>query len=352
MKRSILCLSLFLVALLTACQITVTVTTVTITEPASPVEVLPGATVVFKASVDIGSPSAILWSDGSAGGSFNPSSGAETTYTAPSAVGEYTITATVGTSKDTQKVTVNDPLPVNATLTIAGDGISDTALNKDVALPAGASRVYEIKIPAATKEALIVELNQDLALTVYDSAKALFASSASKSFFAAGDAGLTTSLASQARAVDIVVNKACKGSCVFQDAAGVTTVFAKVENKGTEMVSFDLFAYSEDYSDAGEPANNAQAAAIGFATTASGSIESIADLDFYTATTAGTVRLTSVTSVVNLRAQVITGGNLVATLEVNGTAPVSPGTIIKVFSENSRAAAPSASSYTLSITAP
>lgn len=349
MKRLGLVLG-FLLTVLVACTATLVITTVTITEPTGPVSLNVGQSQTFKATVSSSSGSIISWSDDAAGGSFTPTSGPEVVYTAPAVAGSYTVTASInaGASKDSRLVTVLDPLPVDETFALVGNGDPNTPLRAAVTLAAGTSRVYRINTPALSAQALIVELSQPLALSVFnaDPQRSLFASSASAEFFAKGDKGLSSALNAQG----ISINTFCRGSCVYQNAASVATVFAKVENKSASPVSFDLFAYSEAYSDTGEPANNTVVTAPELKDADSGALEVLDDVDYYRVGKAGTLRFVSSNEVVSPRAQILSANNdLIATLEPNQIQVVSVGMVVKVFASTERAAAASVSRYILTI---
>ncbi|MCA9838648.1 MAG: PKD domain-containing protein [Trueperaceae bacterium] len=323
-----------------------------ITEPTGPVSLSVGEKQAFKASASNADSVDISWSDGSAGGSFSPATGAEVTYTPPLAAGVYTVTASVssanGTASASEQVTVLDPLPADETLTITGDGDPNSPIKTEVTLAGGASRVFQIDVPSGSKEALVVELNQPLQLGLYknDGFKSLFATSSSADFFAAGESGLSKSLESQS--ISILVT--CRGSCVYQSAVGVTRAFAKVTNQNASQVTFNLFAYVDDFGDKDEPENDAAANAFAIDSSNSGALETINDVDFYRVTTAGLLKLTAAQTVVSPRAQILdASNNLIATLEPEGTQAVEVGMIVKVFSGNSRAAASSVSQYFLTV---
>ncbi len=327
---------------------------VSITLPVSAVSLKVGETQRFTADAT-NAEGDISWSDAGAGGSFNPATGSDVVYTPPLAAGTYTVTAKVSNSNneatDQEQVTVIDPLPADETLGITaneGNGDPNTPLKAAITLAGNTSRVFQIDIPNATKAALVVELDQPLNLSLYsnDGFKTLFASSSSANFFAPGEAGLASKLASQG----IGISVACRGSCVYQSATGVTRVFAKVSNQNASQVTFNLFAYVDDFGDTAEPANDAAATASDLGAGNAGALETLNDVDFYKVTQAGTLRFIATTTVVSPRAQILdASNNLLATLETGQIADVTVGTIVKVFSSNARAAASSVSRYSLTI---
>ncbi len=346
MKRINTLFTIALLSLLVSCQVTVSVTTVNITEPTGPVTVNSGGTVVFKAEASSGANSSIAWSDAGAGGSFNPTTGPEVTYTAPLAAGTYSVSAVLGAVRDTETVTVLDPLPADETVSISGEGSADTAITSTT-LASGASRVFQIDVPNATAQALIIELDKALELSVFDATKTLYASSVSQDSFARGAAALsTTALETSA----ISTNVFCRGSCVYQDAAGKTRVFAKVENKGTSTVNVSLFAYAENYRDLGEPNNNSISTATGLSTADAGALESLGDVDFYVVTgSGGLFSFVAANNEVSPQAQIFNGEVLFATITSGQTQEVSPGNVIKIFSSTDLAAASDVSRYSLQI---
>ena len=357
--RRIFAVSGLVFLILTACVGTVTVAPlpkvakVDITFPVAAVSLDVGETQRFTASSE-NADGEISWSDAEAGGSFEPATGPEVVYTPPLAAGTYTVTAKVSNSNnedtDAEQLTVIDPLPADETLIVEGDGSfeADMPLKSEVTLAGGASRIFQIDIPNGTKDALIIELNQPLQLSLYnnDGYKTLFASSSSADFFAPGSSGLSSSLDSQGISFSIT----CRGSCVYQLAEGVSRVFAQVTNPNASQVSFNLWAYVDSFGDTGERANESSATAPELVDADSGALETINDVDFYKVAADGTLRFTSTTTVVSPRAQVLdASNNLLTTLEPGQITEVVVGNVVKVFSANSRAAASSVSRYSLAI---
>lgn len=331
--------------LLVACQ---PAPTLDITEPGDNVELRPKSSILFKASVTNGEANDIAWSDGDAGGSFEPSSGPETTYSVPDTEGAYTITASLRGAQDSQTVTVLAPLNINVELSVSGDGSSSEGLSGNITLTSGSSRVFQINVPAVSKEALIISLSQPLDMFVYNAEQALVASSSSADFFAVGSLGITKKLNTQG----ITVNSFCAGSCVYQSAKDLTKLFVEVRNTFESPVSFTIFAYAEDYNDTGEPTNDSLETAIPLSTSESGALEFLKDADYYKLSKAGTLSLVSSKSVVATRAELLSAtGELIKTLKPGEKESVTAETIVKVFSSNNRAASPSVSAYTLLLSA-
>ncbi len=94
--------------------------------------------------------------------------------------------------------------------------------------------------------------SNNLILTVYNSSKNAVRESDSANFFGIIGSGLTSSnLESQAIGVDLV----CRGPCVITDI-GTGVLYVKIETKGATSAIYDFYAYSDDYQDSTDPANN------------------------------------------------------------------------------------------------
>ena len=144
----------------------------------------------------------------------------------------------------------------------------------------------------------------------------------------------------------------CRGACVIQDAAA-STFYAKVKNTSDDDVSFDLYAFVQDYSDGTEPDNNQRAdIAPSFADLESGAIESLGDEDFFRVTTDGQLLFTIRPDVViDLKAEIVDAlGETIADAPAGRTVQVQAGDYIKIYvPSGDEAAAASASGYDLEI---
>ena len=206
---------------------------------------------------------------------------------------------------------------------------------------------YRVNVSGTgSSDLLYVELDRDLDLSVYRSSGTAFASSISADSFASGLSGLgvqsaTSDLGPQA----IGVNVACRGSCVIARAT-TDSIFVRVTNPGSSRRNFSLFVYGDAYADTNEPANDTIGGAALVTSSEGGAIETIGDVDYFRMGASGTVRFTTGTGVLGIRAYVTATGQ---TLTDGQSYSALSGDIVRVEVPGaSRAAASAVSNYSLS----
>ena len=356
--RRILLPTLLLGLTLTACTQTVSPHRVTVTPEA--VTVRPGERVTLTAETNFTTNSEILWRLG-AEDERNPNdptvlstrTGPTTTYTAPQEDGTYTVTAeTIDevSLPGAAKITVDSFL--GAERYPATDDKDAVVLSG--ALAPGASQVLAIDLSAelaATGEALVIELGQNLRLAVHDENRLPYASSTSPAFFAAGLDAFSALGPSELGAQGIGVARACRGACVIREAAPGTS-YVRVSNPANTAQAFTLYAYVGGFDDGGEDANDARDTAVALEGSDQGAIETIGDQDYYRVSQAGALGFAS-GSALELRAEVSQAdGALLATLRPGESyARAFPGDVVRVYEDgDDRAGAASASRYALELT--
>lgn len=277
--------------------------------------------------------------------------GAEVIYQAPNRDGFYTLTAS------TEDGDVSDAIVI----TVVGKELSPAAdANTRVdfkAMGARESRLLLIKVSEADTlngEALYFELNQAIDLELMGASEAAaerptLASSSSSAFFATGKEGLQSS---RAVVQAITPQVTCRGACIIQDAAK-SEYLLRITNPGTEVVTFELYVFIEDYQDPGEPQNNITASASVIEEETSGAIERLGDVDYFVSNTTGTLQFNS-SSALLLRAAVLDIDDSATVLETlqPGESFELPddGAYVRVYVEgNNRAAASAQSRYTLEV---
>lgn len=345
---------------LAACTISVTPNRVEVTPSAATVE--PGASVDLRASVNFDTDSEILWRLGpedtrSPNEVLSDRTGPTTTYTAPDEDGTYTVIAETvdeASLRGEAKITVDSFL---------GAERLDATTDRDATvftsnLAPGEEQVLGINVSSATVsagDALIIELDASLDLSVYDEDRSPYASSSSPDYFAAGlEAVSSSALDSQG----IGVARACRGSCVIRDAEAGTN-FVRITNSGGSSVTYTLYAYVADYDDTGEPANDDEATAVDLNDFDQGAIETLGDEDYYRLAGSGQVSFSAPSAsaeIANgLRAQILDeGGKELAILEPGQVSDdrlaLRSGDIIRVYVEGGeRAGAAAVSRYVLEL---
>lgn len=342
---------------LTACTVSGSVSVKRIEISASETTVAPGAEVTLNAELNFETDSRVLWSTGGRDtrpddvAFSNSGVGRTVTYTAPASSGTYTVTA-----ETSDELSLSDTIDITVDAFLGARRV-DASTDSDVtaatgALAPGEERLLVVQVSSAladANEALYLELDSSLDLTVLNEDRAVYATSSSADFFAAGTAGLdSTGLDTEA----IGINKICRGSCVIRDAdAG--SYYLRIENSGGESVNYTLYAYVTDYSDSNEPNNDTAAGAVTLTDLDQGAIESLGDEDYYEVGVSGRLCLLG-SSWSNTRVnvtgddglnEVIAPGESVGRLQV--------GDLIRVYEEgDDRAAAVGVSRYTLEMNCP
>lgn len=206
---------------------------------------------------------------------------------------------------------------------------------------------YETNLPL-----LYVELGhgsaQNLALEVYTAGYNRLASSSSPTFFASGTGGLATADLEPTQVVEEDI--ACRGSCVIIERGDHTVLLARITNRGSATVDVDLFAYGDDYQDAGEPNNDSLAGATVYpvGTSAAGAIETLGDRDFWAVQGNGWVEFVAVNAALDLTLELYTAdGTLLGIHENLDTFQVVTGNYLVVSARGSRAAPSADSTYSL-----
>ena len=221
--------------------------------------------------------------------------------------------------------------------------------------------VYAIFVPSAVVnqrpllylEVEVLNLLAEVEITAHDLLGRAYAQSDSPDHFSApvvsgralsadGDAPMAVQ--------SIVPTILCRGPCILQPAE-VTTVYLKIRNTGFDSTNYNLYAFTEAYSDTNEPINNTLGGAVEFGGSIQGALETLDDVDFYlTARPVRSIRIAGPTGPVTVLP------TAVLTDYVTGASrgEVAPGTTItfeppvrvqmRVSSDNDRAG-PSASSF-------
>ena len=340
---------------LTSCTITATPNRVEVT--AEKTTVKPGETITLTAKPNFETASDILWRVGSkdkrtADEVFNGDRiGTTVEYTAPQTDGVYRVTAeTADEFSFSGSIDIMVDAFLGAERLTAGTDRDTTILSGS--LPANSFKLLIIDVPsevADVGEALYIELDQSLELSVFDSDRGLYASSSSAAFFATGDEGLnSTGLAT----LDLpFVIGGCRGSCVIQDATA-TSHFVKIENTTNVNVTYSLYAFVENYQEAGENENDSVSGAIslGSGVSEAGAIESLGDIDYYEAASSGTLTLLD-TSWSEVRVDITGSDGTAETLQPGESfGRLRTDDLIKVYEvSGDRAAAAKESKYTILI---
>ena len=234
----------------------------------------------------------------------------------------------------------------------------------------------QVNIPSGLSGDLVYFelLGTNLRLTLFNNAKQVSRESNSASFFGNPGFGLSSSSLNNEA---ITVNKICRGPCVIAEKiASSVTVFLKVEAKipGTST-SYDLYSYSDAYQDNEEPGNNDCGALSNSAIIPipidkefEGALEAVEDIDCYESKgniTSIALQLPSSTTI-NVKAEIFTlSGNphpnastntlrVTAGNTIKQILTISPAqaVIVKVTTDNSRAAPAGNSKYKLSFETP
>ncbi len=222
-------------------------------------------------------------------------------------------------------------------------------------MASGATWLYEITVPSDVRndfEVVYLELNQNLNIRVRDAGRKLLYSSSSAEFFGRGGAGIAsanTDLDAQA----INATTACRGSCVIFEPGSQGTYFLEVTNNTSSSVTYDLFAFGDDFADEFEPENNVRATAptlaVGPSLDESGALETVGDVDYWFVNGNAAVAFDAAANQLGIRADVVdNGGNRLSSHAPGSTINVRTGQYLRVFSNSDRAAASAASVYYLS----
>ncbi len=216
---------------------------------------------------------------------------------------------------------------------------------------AGSSVLFDVDFSGALGDDVVyLEVDETIGsgidLFVYDANGNLLAESSSPDSFATAAVGPQ----------GISVNVICRGPCVIRES-GESTLFARLVNRNSSQnVSFDFFAFGDDFQDTGEPGNDSQLNLVAFFNSAEGAIETIGDVDFYRTASGGTITFdknAGGNDDIDLQAEVIDGidGVTVVAILQPGESYNSllPDDFIRVTATNDTAGPAGASGYTLTV---
>lgn len=232
----------------------------------------------------------------------------------------------------------------------------DLVISGEYNLRPGRSVTVQVNVRTAL-DLVVIELNQDIDLEVQvntdSTVRRTIASSSSREFFAAGDAGLGMSAAGASTLDTQAINVpwACEGSCVALRAASHNRLFARITNtSGTEM-DITLRAFGSALRDTTEPENDSATGAPSLSSGGDeqGAIETIGDIDHYRVLADGEVLFVANHPALDLvlRARDVTG-EVFGPYRDGDTFVVMAGDILWVESNLNRAAAAGASRYAIS----
>ena len=215
-------------------------------------------------------------------------------------------------------------------------------------------------------------LGANLRLSLYNSSRTLVRESNGSDFF--GDPGFglsSTNLNSEA----ISVTRVCRGPCIIAEK-GVGTVFLKIEAKiaGTSA-DYELYSYGDPYGDGEEPENNDCGALSNSAIIPipidqvfEGALEAVEDVDCYQSNGAiSSIALQlNANTTINVKAEIFTLAGAPYPNDSNNTLRATAGStikqiltispvrevIVRVTTDNNRAASTGNSKYELSFETP
>jgi PKD domain len=345
-----------LTVLLSACGVLAPTATVTVTP--SPIILGTGDTQTLTASLSSGTAQDFTWTIKTGDGTLSSIRGSTITYTAPSNVGEYTITVSavgVEATNAVVNISVLNKLLANPNASVAVNGADRTLIS-------GQTKRFVVDIPSQPplgEPLLYFELgtapadNTAVTLTVKDSNQSVVGVSNTPRFFTRS---ATTGSALEAQA--ITVNQICRGACVIIRNPGAGRYF--LELTATKDVSFDLFVFDDPFTDNLEPNDSTctQATTVPNSTF-EGAIETLGDIDCYQTTVnvpSVTLSLTATTAI-PIRAEVRAASNdeLIQSVTItpggqNQVVSVTPPRPVKVIVTSPDRAGPSGSSkYGLNI---
>lgn len=252
-----------------------------------------------------------------------------------------------------------EPLPPPTPNEEVTAGTNDSAaLNTRKNLAAGASWLYKIEVPSSVSsgyDVVYFELSEDLDIQVQNAARQTLFSSSSSEYFGRGNAGLASAAGSSSAEVDaqaITTTVTCRGSCVIFRPGNETTFYLKVTNSGSSSVTYDLFAFGDDFSDPFEPVNNSRSGApvlnVGLVFNESGALETIGDVDFWYMDNTGQVVFNADSAFLNIRAELQNSSGIpLDTYRSGDTINVTKGDYLRIYSASDRAGASAASLYSL-----
>jgi hypothetical protein len=218
---------------------------------------------------------------------------------------------------------------------------------------AGASDViyYEVDVGDNGTQ----DLANTIALRLYSSGGGVLASSVSHEGFTSGSAAeatLSGMVAEEGALIErqgIGFSWQCFGPCIIASSA-TSTRYVRLENVSSTSRAYALYAYGQEFSDTGEPANNSPASAPSLVPTGDGGvIELLGDVDYYFVEQAGFLNFASgAAPELDLIAEVLTsGGDFVLRMTPGGREEVFAGELVLVYSRSGWAGSPEAAGYDL-----
>lgn len=225
-------------------------------------------------------------------------------------------------------------------------------------LSAGSTAWYDVSVSsqrAAEGDVVYLEVDAGrdattdagdvLRVRVYTSSGSVTATSDSPDGFASGSVAPTAAAGLEPQAISVTYG--CFGSCVILPAQAGNYI-VRVTNLSSSSVSYDFYAYMNDEQDTGENVNDGSPG-VGLSSFDSGAIETIGDEDYYEILAGGQLFFDSA-SALDLRADVIEGSTVVATLQPGDPSfRVVTGDEVVVYALSGQAGAPAASNYSLEI---
>lgn len=353
-------LAITLLALLAGCRLA-EVNRVIVT--ASATQVAPDGSVVLSARPNFATSSRILWSvfgpdgerisDPVRDGLLDRDTGSEVRFLAPQTTepARYRIEA----------LAIDEPAPQpRGGITLLVDPFLGSVVRRSAGtaeipvlsrtLDPGGVVLALIEVTSdAADQALYLELDRELELTLYRDDRDIEAISNRQGRFARSRSALS-GLAEPLEPASIVVLPNCRGACIIRNAAPGSYA-VRIHNRSNSRQSVALYAFVEAYWDDNEPNDRpADATQLGEEPIA-GAIERIGDVDYFRVLRDGELRFSSSSSL-PLRAEVRDNRNqqTIATLVPGGRARVALGDLVRVFVDgNDRAAVAALSNYTLEL---
>jgi hypothetical protein len=314
--------------LLTACGFVGPRATVQVTPP-SPI-IGTGETQTLTASLSSGTAEDFTWTIRSGDGQLSSIRGSSVTYTAPDAVGEYTITVSALGVEATNAV-----VRINVLKKFIASNDASIVLNPtqpDRSLTSGQTKRFIVEIPPQlTEPHLVFELGtsdaDDTAITmvVKNANQEVIGTSNNPRFFSRSAAS-----ASALEAQAITVTQICRGACVIiRNPQGAGRYFLELTSN-RDISAFDLFLFDDPVGDGLEPNDTTctQATTVPNSTF-EGAIETLGDIDCFQ-TTANSPSITLSTTpqqAITIQAQI----RVVGTDELLGIITIEPGGQNQVF---------------------
>jgi hypothetical protein len=218
---------------------------------------------------------------------------------------------------------------------------------------AGASDVIYYEVDVGDNETQ--DLANTVALRLYSSGGSVLASSVSHEGFTSGSAaeanltGLSTEEGVIFDRQAIGFNWQCFGPCIIGSST-TSTRYVRLENVSSTSRAYALYAYGQEFSDTGEPANNSTGSAPTLDPAGDGgAIEILGDVDYFYVEQPGFLNFASgAAPELDLVAEVLSsGGALQSRMTPGGGDNVFVGELVRVYSRGGWAGSPEAAGYDL-----